>query len=87
MKLKIAATLVSVFVISQIQAQSTQPTQAPLSYTVTDLGTLGGSTSTASTTGGQISFNQAGMLGVLSNLPPPTFRTRLPLYRWAYVRP
>ncbi|HEV2045673.1 MAG TPA: hypothetical protein VGQ95_03655, partial [Chthoniobacterales bacterium] len=62
MKAHIAAIFVSVIAFSQAQAQSTQPTQAPLSYTVTDLGTLGGSTSTASAVGGQQAFNAAGMI-------------------------
>src|SRR6266480_5475924 len=64
-KAKVAALFISVIDFNQAQsAQPAQPPQAaqvPLSYTVTDLGTLGGSTSTASTTSGQISFNQAGM--------------------------
>ena len=60
MKLKVAAILVSVIVVNQAQAQSTQPTPGPLSYTVTDLGTLGGSTSTSFS--GQQGFNQAGMI-------------------------
>ena len=60
-KAHVAALFVSVIAFSQAQAQSTQPTQTPLSYTVTDLGTLGGSTSTASVAG-QRTFNTAGMI-------------------------
>ena len=37
-------------------------TQAQISFTVTDLGTLGGPTSTASAAGGQQGFNAAGMI-------------------------
>ncbi|MEY2545071.1 MAG: hypothetical protein QOG48_188, partial [Verrucomicrobiota bacterium] len=53
MKLKIAAILVFIGVVSKAQAQ--------LSYTVADLGTLGGTTSTASVAGQQ-NFNTAGMI-------------------------
>src|ERR1043166_5116385 len=61
--LTVAAFLTSVFVFGKAHAQSAPPTQNPLSYTVTDLGTLGGSTSTASSTGGQIGgLNMAGMI-------------------------
>ena len=59
-KAHILAICVSIFAFSQVQsAQSTPPTQNPLSYTVTDLGTLGGSTSTASSASG---LNLAGMI-------------------------
>ena len=47
-KAHIAAIFVSIFVASQAQSAEPAQAQAPLSYTVTDLGTLGGSTSTAS---------------------------------------
>src|SRR5712671_2953173 len=60
-KAKVAALFLSVIAFSHVQAQSAPPTQGPLSYTVTDLGTLGGSTSTASAVGGQGRFNLAGM--------------------------
>src|SRR5256885_8834086 len=59
----LAALFISVIAFSQVQSAEPQTPDAghvPLSYTVTDLGTLGGSTSTASTANGQISFNQAG---------------------------
>ena len=58
-KATVAALFVSVIAFSQAQAQSTPPTQGPSSYTVTDLGTLGGSTSTASSAGG---LNLAGII-------------------------
>ena len=52
----IASLVVSVFVTSHIQAADpTPPTQSPLSYTVTDLGTLGGSNSIAAAPSGQSS--------------------------------
>src|ERR1700738_4964625 len=60
MKLKIIAILVSVGFVSQAQAQP--QAQAPLSYSVTDLGTLGGATSSASGSAGQQSQNTAGMI-------------------------
>src|SRR6266404_6027605 len=60
-KTTLAALFVSAIAFSHVEAQSAPPTQGPLSYTVTDLGTLGGSTSTASAVGGQGSFNLAGM--------------------------
>ena len=52
----IASLVVSVFVTSHIQAgDPIPPTQSPLSYTVTDLGTLGGSNSIAAAPSGQSS--------------------------------
>jgi probable HAF family extracellular repeat protein len=52
-KLIVAGLFLSIVGLSQAQA--------PLSYTVTDFGTLGGSTSTASAVGSQQATNKAGM--------------------------
>jgi probable HAF family extracellular repeat protein len=63
-----AALFVSVIAFGQAQAQSTPPTpptQNPLSYTVTDLGTLGGSASTATNATG---LNLHGMIVGSSNV-------------------
>src|ERR1700730_1225389 len=57
-----AAFFVSIAFFSQAQAQPQAQAQAPLSYTVTDLGTLGGGTSSASGTAGQQAQNTAGMI-------------------------
>ena len=61
-KAHIAAIFVSVIAFNQVQAQSAQPTPSPLSYTVTDLGTLGGATSQASGVTGRGGTNAAGMI-------------------------
>lgn len=57
-KVRRKATIVLFFLCSCVVAHL----QAQLSYTVTDLGTLGGATSTASGPSGQQGFNAAGMI-------------------------